>query len=136
MNSLRSTPGDPSLGAHRYPYQISPDFVRRSRIESLPFPTLIPSPESHHQPLLPQTLSPSYNPFTMPVLEINTNTKVANKKEIAQKASKLMAQLLGKPESVFPFPIPIASPTFLPSLQSFYFCLCLLSYLSRLAYDS
>ena len=43
----------------------------------------------------------------MPVLEINTNTTVANKKEIAQKASKLMAQLLGKPESVCPFPFPI-----------------------------
>jgi len=40
----------------------------------------------------------------MPVLEINTNIKVANKKEIAVKASKLMAELLGKPNSVPPLP--------------------------------
>jgi hypothetical protein len=36
----------------------------------------------------------------MPVLELNTNTTISNKKEIAVKASKLMAQLLGKPENV------------------------------------
>jgi len=39
----------------------------------------------------------------MPVLEINTNTTVNNKKELALKASKLMAKLLGKPEYV---PVP------------------------------
>jgi phenylpyruvate tautomerase PptA (4-oxalocrotonate tautomerase family) len=36
----------------------------------------------------------------MPVLEIYTNKTISNKKEIAVKASKLMAELLGKPESV------------------------------------
>lgn len=36
----------------------------------------------------------------MPVLELNTNTSIPNKKEVAVKASKLMAQLLGKPEHV------------------------------------
>ena len=39
---------------------------------------------------------------TMPVLEIYTNKTIPNKKEIAVKASKLMADLLGKPESVPP----------------------------------
>jgi hypothetical protein len=39
----------------------------------------------------------------MPVLEISTNTSISNKKEIALKASKLVGELLGKPESVLPF---------------------------------
>jgi phenylpyruvate tautomerase PptA (4-oxalocrotonate tautomerase family) len=43
----------------------------------------------------------------MPVLEIYTNKTISNKKEIAVKASKLMADLLGKPESVIP-PSPTA----------------------------
>ena len=38
----------------------------------------------------------------MPVLDICTNTTVSNKKELALKASKLMAELLGKPEYVYP----------------------------------
>jgi hypothetical protein len=36
----------------------------------------------------------------MPILELNTNTTISNKKEVALKASKLMAKLLGKPEFV------------------------------------
>jgi len=38
----------------------------------------------------------------MPVLEINVNISIPNKKELAIKASKLVAALLGKPESVRP----------------------------------
>jgi phenylpyruvate tautomerase PptA (4-oxalocrotonate tautomerase family) len=36
----------------------------------------------------------------MPVVEINTNTSISNKQEVAVKASKLIAKLLGKPEEV------------------------------------
>jgi phenylpyruvate tautomerase PptA (4-oxalocrotonate tautomerase family) len=36
----------------------------------------------------------------MPVVEINTNISVSNKKEVVEKASKLVAKLLGKPENV------------------------------------
>ena len=42
----------------------------------------------------------------MPVLELRTNTKITNKKEVTLKASKLMSELLGKPEAVLPFPAP------------------------------
>lgn len=35
----------------------------------------------------------------MPLLEISTNTKVDNELSIAEKASALCAQMLGKPES-------------------------------------
>jgi hypothetical protein len=38
----------------------------------------------------------------MPVLELNTNTSISNKKDVAVKASKLIAKLLGKPEDVRP----------------------------------
>jgi hypothetical protein len=36
----------------------------------------------------------------MPLLEINTNINVPNKKEVAVKASNLVASLLGKDENV------------------------------------
>ncbi len=35
----------------------------------------------------------------MPLLEISTNTEIENSQEIAEQASKLTADLLGKPES-------------------------------------
>lgn len=35
----------------------------------------------------------------MPLLEITTNTSVTNSQEVAEQASKLTADLLGKPES-------------------------------------
>jgi phenylpyruvate tautomerase len=35
----------------------------------------------------------------MPLLEISTNTKIDNKQNLAEEASKLTAELLGKPES-------------------------------------
>ena len=35
----------------------------------------------------------------MPLLELTTNTKIENCKQIAQLASKLTAEMLGKPES-------------------------------------
>jgi phenylpyruvate tautomerase PptA (4-oxalocrotonate tautomerase family) len=38
----------------------------------------------------------------MPVFELNTNTSIANKKEVATSLSKLVAESLGKPESVLP----------------------------------
>jgi phenylpyruvate tautomerase PptA (4-oxalocrotonate tautomerase family) len=47
----------------------------------------------------------------MPVLEIYTNKTISNKKEIAVRASKLMADLLGKPESVI-FPLANGTPTY------------------------
>jgi len=43
----------------------------------------------------------------MPVLEINTNTSISNKQEVAIKASKLVAKLLGKPEDVGPPPLSV-----------------------------
>jgi phenylpyruvate tautomerase PptA (4-oxalocrotonate tautomerase family) len=36
----------------------------------------------------------------MPVFELNTNTSIPNKKEVATRLSKLVAEILGKPESV------------------------------------
>ena len=36
----------------------------------------------------------------MPVIELNANTSIPNKKEVALKLTKLVASLLGKPESV------------------------------------
>ena len=35
----------------------------------------------------------------MPLLEISTNTKINNEQNLAEQASKLTAELLGKPES-------------------------------------
>jgi phenylpyruvate tautomerase PptA (4-oxalocrotonate tautomerase family) len=38
----------------------------------------------------------------MPVFELSINTSIPNKKEVATKLSKLVAEILGKPESVLP----------------------------------
>ncbi|MCK4833133.1 MAG: hypothetical protein KAT12_00105, partial [Gammaproteobacteria bacterium] len=35
----------------------------------------------------------------MPLLELTTNTAISNCQEVAQQASKLTAEILGKPES-------------------------------------
>jgi phenylpyruvate tautomerase PptA (4-oxalocrotonate tautomerase family) len=35
----------------------------------------------------------------MPLLELTTNTKIDNSQQLAQQASKLTAEILGKPES-------------------------------------
>lgn len=63
-----------------------------------------------------QVVSTSTLNNTMPVLELRTNTKIANKKEVTLKASKLISQLLGKSEAVLPLPGPLR-----PSLPSLYF---------------